>query len=1080
MTSTHAGDGSEFFAEFYSDLDGDGPRPLQEYLARFPGSEEHILEEYLEFLRANNASDNRSDNPIRVGPYRIIEEIGAGSQGWVYKAADTRLTRVVALKVLPSRLPDADADLRFRREANAASRLDHPSICTIYDTGQSRGNHWIAMRLVRGDTLAQTITKARSPQQLGQVRKPPAGAPSASRAAPAPLRERELRLTLEVFETVARALQAAHDAGIIHRDLKPANIMLDQDGKPVVLDFGLARDQSHAFDLTPLGQRIGTPAYASPELVKGDRADRQSDVWALGVTLYEWLVLERPFLAPHELDLQNQICRHNPVDPRELNPAIGRDLSAVVLTALTKERNQRYASMAALADDLRAILERRPVSVRHPLVVTRAIRWCRREPVRAVMLAAALILVGLAGYIVPLFIQTWKGERERAQAQTYEQLVSNGLVRLANGDGEGAIQEFDSAIDFAPRRPAAWGAKAIVLQRAGRSARAMKELGDGPPSIRELAGLLQEDWVLEGTEKALPPSLQSRLGVNGLPTSESDAAISYFLIGLKLLSIAESGETPDRRVVSAAVGVLDQAVLLSTTDWLPTHMARCRALALSGARTQTAAAIRTLRQLWPNSLGAEFTAGLALSTIGDIEGAMKAYRRAAIAAPKRPESLNNLGRLLHQSGRKNEALHAYQEAVARQPMNGMLRYNLAKVLADVGRTREALEQYDLAIQHGDQSIVGLASLNSGSTLAKQKKWEASKPYLRRALSINPKSAIAKANLGLALAMCGDVAEGIKTCKAAIASQPQSGLVRLVFATLLQELGHTDAATKELKATINLNPRIAAAHFNLGNIYFDRDEHEDAERSFGRAIACEDRPEFHYNRGLARAKLGRIDAALESHSRALDLGYTNPSLYREVGLRLRDIGRFGDAIKHLDRAEKAGCSKDTKIPRNECVQLDRKLKRVKQLRTVDGNVPESQWVNGARFACRYRHFGVATDLWQRLFDAYPGRQSIYGAEAAKAAAQSLARARPSLPNVDARARLGRQAVTWLDAAFSTLQCDAQSEARQQRALRTLTSWLETRRLAAIRGPSQIERLPEGLRKRCSNLWSRVQNLADELQ
>jgi serine/threonine protein kinase len=220
-----------------------------------------------------------------IGPYRLISELGRGGQACVYLAEDTRLPRRVALKVFQSGLAASPSVLlRFQREAASLSRFDHPGICTVYETGEWRGISYIAMRLVDGETLARWITRRVKAKAGGEV---------PDRAA--------LLEAGGLIERSARALHVAHEAGIVHRDIKPSNIMIAEGGEPVIVDFGLARDEESADPtLTRPGDVAGTPVYMSPEQIRGRRAlvDRRSDVFSLGVMAYEALTLTLPFEAP--------------------------------------------------------------------------------------------------------------------------------------------------------------------------------------------------------------------------------------------------------------------------------------------------------------------------------------------------------------------------------------------------------------------------------------------------------------------------------------------------------------------------------------------------------------------------------------------------------------------------------------------------------------------------------------------------------------------------------------------------------------------------------------------------------------
>jgi formylglycine-generating enzyme required for sulfatase activity/serine/threonine protein kinase len=356
----------------------------------------------------------------RIGPYRVLRELGRGGQGEVYLARDERLGRDVALKVLSRRgALDAAALERFRREAALASKLDHPGICTVYDAGQDRGTPYLAMRFVVGESLAKRLAAVRAaaaPPTLvdaghvslsslpGTSADPAAAAPP---PAPVDLSSASPRTpdavagVLRLVEGAARALHAAHEAGVVHRDVKPGNLMATPEGESVVLDFGLAQDLAGDLpSLSRTGDVIGTPAYMSPEQISSTagRVDRRTDVYSLGVTLFECLTLRRPFEAPTWEGVLRAIATGDVPDVRRFNPDVSGDLAAVVATATDRDRGRRYATALDFAEDLRRVRLREPVAAKPAGPFTKLVRWAQRNPALAASLALLVVALtaGLA------------------------------------------------------------------------------------------------------------------------------------------------------------------------------------------------------------------------------------------------------------------------------------------------------------------------------------------------------------------------------------------------------------------------------------------------------------------------------------------------------------------------------------------------------------------------------------------------------------------------------------------------------------------------------------------------------------
>jgi serine/threonine-protein kinase len=306
------------------------------------------------------------DTFARIGKYTIEREIARGGMGAVYRATDPDLRRTVALKVLLG--SDAEDAVRLYREARAAARLQHPNIVGIHDVGDDAGRHYIAMDYIDGPTL---------------------------RAARLPTRR-----AVEVLASVASAVQFAHEQGVIHRDLKPDNILIAADGRAVVSDFGLARIEGASRRLTKSGDMCGTPVYMSPEQVRGKGVGPRSDVYALGVILYEILTGTVPFNGATLEEICVKIVTEDAVRPSLLKAGVDRDLENVALKAIAPEPETRYSSAGELGADLRRWLAGEPVHGRAPSTLRRVVRVVRRHPTAASLAGALVLAVAVGAYFV--------------------------------------------------------------------------------------------------------------------------------------------------------------------------------------------------------------------------------------------------------------------------------------------------------------------------------------------------------------------------------------------------------------------------------------------------------------------------------------------------------------------------------------------------------------------------------------------------------------------------------------------------------------------------------------------------------
>jgi hypothetical protein len=299
--------------------------------------------------------------PMRpeIPGYELLDELGRGGMGVVYRARQVRLNRVVALKmVLAGGHAGAEDLTRFRTEAEAVARLQHPNVVQIHEIGECGGLPFFSLEYVPGGSLAARLDGTPWP--------------------PTP--------AARLVATLARAVHAAHEAGVVHRDLKPANVLLGKDGEPKVADFGLAKQlaspgRQPGEDLTRTGMILGTPSYMAPEQAggKGKEAGPACDVYALGAILYELLTGRPPFRGPTDLDTVLQVVSTEPVPPRLLNPRISRDLETICLKCLEKDPARRYASADALAGDLEQYLAGGPIAARSVNVLDRLARTLERS-----------------------------------------------------------------------------------------------------------------------------------------------------------------------------------------------------------------------------------------------------------------------------------------------------------------------------------------------------------------------------------------------------------------------------------------------------------------------------------------------------------------------------------------------------------------------------------------------------------------------------------------------------------------------------------------------------------------------------
>ncbi len=455
MTEKHDQIKEQFQRLFLAELEAGTQRELEDYQRLFDGHHDLIEELYLRMnLDASDPSTGESCNipgmifriaetGDTVGRYLLGPEIGRGGQAVVFSAKDQKLDRTVAIKILTRVDLGSESTLRrFQREAELCSKLNHPSICTVFESDIHDGMPYIAMELIEGTSIANQIETQRTrgatesfenseeenespneeiffPSIIADESPRELAATTAGKIVNTVLPNKEaLRSILRTFERTALALHEAHTAGIIHRDIKPGNVMVRKNGEPVILDFGLAHDeQSERMDLTQTGDFFGTPAYMSPEQLSAHRIrlDHRTDIFSLAVSLYEAITLQRPFAAPTREEIYQAILTKEPEDLRKLNKDAPKDIATVVSKAMEKDRDRRYATSLEFAEDISRVLKMHPIHARPASVAVKLTRWTQRNRTLAIF-AFALPVVGLLSVLATDEVQR-RTEQTRSAAE---------------------------------------------------------------------------------------------------------------------------------------------------------------------------------------------------------------------------------------------------------------------------------------------------------------------------------------------------------------------------------------------------------------------------------------------------------------------------------------------------------------------------------------------------------------------------------------------------------------------------------------------------------------------------------------
>jgi serine/threonine-protein kinase len=645
-------------------------------------------------------SDGR---PPQLAGYDVQAMLGRGGMGIVYKARHLRLNRAVALKMLlAGAYAGPNERARFQREAEAVASLHHANIVAVYDVGDHDGCPYFTMELLEGGSLAQAL----------------AGTPQPAREAAA------------LLITLAEAVLVAHQAGIVHRDLKPANILLTAEGTPKIADFGLARHFDGEPALSVSGARIGTPSYMAPEQVIGkvDTIGPAADIYALGALLYEMLTGRPPFRGETARETERQVVAEEPVPPGRLNSKVPRDLETICLKCLEKDPQRRYASAAALAADLTRFREGKAIEARPLGWGGRLWRWVGRNPAAAALVAMALILVGLAlggGLSLERQRANLRAEKARQEGRAW-QSVEAALEKAAALQQEGRWSEARAALEGAQglldgaalpglvarlRRARADVDMIAELEetRLQRSDRGKKQEASLPPeemyanafrnygipvlelepaeaaarirgsSIRPTLLAFLHDWLLFGLDenRARLRDVLDRADDDGWRYAFREALIENDAEKLGSLARAPAASAEPPVVVSAlaqfilggkykneALSIMRDAQHRDPGDFWTNYLLGC--FWWEDYPQAAVGYFRAAVAVRPTSYGAYTMLGRALLGVGDVEGAIGAFRRSVLLKPT-PVVVNDLAWILAPSGQLEEARAAWERLLQRDP-----------------------------------------------------------------------------------------------------------------------------------------------------------------------------------------------------------------------------------------------------------------------------------------------------------------------------------------------------------------------------------------------------------------------------
>ena len=823
---------NEFLQRYAEDWAQGSSRSLEEYRELLPGHEALVEEQYALIHSADapsgrsrsQSSDDRSREAeaptggqlrpgrgVELGPYALLRELGRGGQGEVWLAEDGRIGRKVALKTLTAvGQLSAQGVERLRREARVASRLDHPGICTVYEADQIDGVPFLAMQWVEGMSLSSAIRRARDGGRDGPL------------PLPAETREQVLRIA-SFFREAALALQHAHDKGVLHRDVKPGNILLDAQERPVLHDFGLARDLEG--EEASISEGIsGTPAYLAPErlAIAASPTDSRVDVYGMGVALYETLTLERPFGAATREHLFRAILETQARDPRRANPAIPRELAVVIATAMAKEPDRRYESAAQLADDLAAVCEQRPIAARPPSTWQRVRLWAVRHPrlawISALLAIATLTIAALAGFLGARWPDLRAG-RIAAAEEARRELLEIGFGELGELHRGDAATLFERALASAPDDVLARSGLALAKLSSKRPREALAVLDAHPRAApAELSHVRAEvlRWCGEWD--------RAEALVASLPAARTGR--EHFVLGTLELFRGHQGR---RTSFEPAVQHLLKTVLHPGHAFAFHYVGLADALSHAPSGDWEDYVAEAMMRGWPDRYDVQLYVGVSMEQ-RDPARARRALERALSIDPKGAlASIFLADVLLGTEGVEaaREHLVGVRELCRSDATRAMLARVEARVAVHAGQPDDALEHYWRAVHlNPGRELHSVDILRFvESTEAAEREHAVAREILRR--------------------------------------EPSAVRARVVIVEHLMQAGAIAEAAALLDEVHALTPWHGPAHHRSALILAARGPSVEAVRHFERALECQPAPTTRYELLRARLDVGHLDGLAEA-------------------------------------------------------------------------------------------------------------------------------------------------------------------------------------------------------------------------
>jgi tetratricopeptide (TPR) repeat protein/serine/threonine protein kinase len=912
-----------------------------------------------------------------LGDFRILRELGRGAMGLVYEAEQLSLGRRVALKVLPfAATMDPRRLQRFKNEAHAVAQLHHTNIVPVYSVGCERGVHFYAMQFIEGQSLAAVISGLRLQNaNLEQLPTIKASAPESSQPTgpypPAPRHvpqseicdiewlpselapgvsvegtitraglstEKSIR-SAAYFRTVAQlgiqaaeALDHAHQMGVIHRDIKPANLLVEYGtGGPTgrqaselaaprlwVADFGLAQVQGDT-RLSMTGDLVGTLRYMSPEQALARRVvvDHRTDIYSLGVTLYEFLTLAHAYDGTDREELLRQIAFEEPKPPRRINRAMPPELDIIVLKAMEKNPTERYATAQEMADDLRRFLDDLPIQARRPTLVRRARKWSRRH--RSVVWSAVIVLVLAAAMLAGGGIW-FTGQRANRLAGT-KLSVTAALTKATTHLDEG-----DKKIDY----PERWQADVKLARLAVDQAKGLLATGERMEEMDDQIKETETRLLTAEADSELRAQLERIVLTHDTVLTDGwgDHAQVVPLYANVLRAYGVDPAQPEEAAARVRGSRLRDVLLAAIEDWwrFTPDAAEARRIEevlrlsqpepdafrwrwIKAAHRRDGAALERLAKEVPVdrvSATALLNLIMDLREVAQLAVAERLLRAGLDRYPTNFWIKYQLGvvLMLQRPSRDNEARDCFQAALVLHRPDPVIHHNLAYCL-EHNDPDGAVRHYHAALQI-DPNFAPSHN-NVGRLLMRKGDFDGAVQEFQTAMRLKPGWDGARSNLGLALYYKGDLVGAIRECEAAIGININNAAAHNNLGLAVMKKGDDlERAIREFQAAIQIDQDYADAYYNLGNALKAKGDREGAIKKFQIAIRLNPNdprasPDYYVNLGNAMMDGGELEDSIRQFRAAIAIDPKHKRAYGSLGAAFLNKGDFEGAIRELQAA-----------------------------------------------------------------------------------------------------------------------------------------------------------------------------------